>query len=158
MIIKFNFELICMEQKQKLHAKCRELVLETINNLKAEINDCQNTANDYGLPKDRYDSFRAQLLRKSDMFAQKLVKNNEQLALLDRIDISRKKDKVEIGALVITENQNLFVSISLGKIEIDSKTYYAISPAVPVFKAMDGKKAGEEFEFNGRKNKILEIY
>ncbi len=147
-----------MEHKQKLQKKCRKLVLDTIEYLKAEIDDCQKTANDYGLPKDRYDSFRAQLLRKRDMFSQKLVKNNEQLVLLDRIDFTKKLSSVEIGALVITENQNLFISIGLGKIEIDGETYYAISPAVPVYKAMDGKKAGEEFEFNGRKNTILEIY
>ncbi len=147
-----------MERKQKLHTKCRELILETIGNLKAEIDDCQNTANDYGLPKDRYDSFRAQLLRKRDMFSQKLVKNNEQLALLDRIDITKQKPKVEMGALVITESQKLFVSVSLGKIEMDGETYFAISPAVPVYKAMDGIKKGGVFEFNGRKNKILDIY
>lgn len=147
-----------MERKQKLHAKCRELVLETIENLKAEINDCQNTANDYGLPKDRYDSFRAQLLRKRDMFSQKLAKNNEQLALLDRIDVSKKQSKVEIGTVVITQNQKLFISLSLGKIELEGETYFAISPAVPVYKAIDGKKEGEEFEFNGQKNTVVEIY
>jgi len=147
-----------MEPKQKLHAKCRELVLETIENLKAEIADCQNTANDYGLPKDRYDSFRAQLLRKRDMFSQKLAKNYEQLSLLDRIDVMKKQTKVEIGALVITQNQKFIISISLGKIELDGETYFAISPAVPLYKAIDGKKEGEEFQFSGQKNTILEIY
>jgi len=147
-----------MERKQKLHAKCRELVLETIENLKAEIADCQNTANDYGLPKDRYDSFRAQLLRKRDMFSQKLAKNYEQLSLLDRIDVMKKQTKVEIGALVITQNQKFIISISLGKIELDGETYFAISPAVPLYKAIDGKKEGEEFQFSGQKNTILEIY
>ncbi len=146
-----------MERKQKLHAKCRELVLETIENLKAEIIDCQNTANDYGLAKDRYDSFRAQLLRKRDMFSQKLAKNNEQFSLLNRIDILKKQSKVEIGALVITKNQKFIISISLGKIELDGESYYAISPAVPIYKAIDGKRVGDEFEFNGQKNKILEI-
>ena len=147
-----------MEPKLKLQAKCRKLVLETIENLKAEIIDCQDTANDYGLPKDRYDSFRAQLLHKRDMFAQQLTKNNEQLALLDRIDFTKKRAKVEVGALVITENQKLFISIGLGKIILDNDTYFAISPAVPIYKAIDGKKEGEVFEFNGQKNKILEIY
>jgi len=146
-----------MERKQKLHAKCRKLVLETIEDLKAEIIDCQNTANDYGLAKDRYDSFRAQLLRKRDMFSQKLAKNNEQFSLLNRIDILKKQSKVEIGALVITKNQKFIISISLGKIELDGESYYAISPAVPIYKAIDGKRVGDEFEFNGQKNKILEI-
>jgi hypothetical protein len=92
------------------------------------------------------------------MFAQQLTKNNEQLALLDRIDFTKKRAKVEVGALVVTENQKLFICIGLGKIILDNDTYFAISPAVPIYKAIDGKKEGEVFEFNGQKNKILEIY
>lgn len=147
-----------MDIKQKLLTKCRALTMETIGNLEAEINEAQKAANDYGMPKDRYDSFRAQLLRKRDMFSQQLLKAKEQLTLLDRIDIAKKLSRVEFGALVISENQNLFVSIGLGKIELDGDIYFAISPAVPIYKAMEGKKKGEEFEFNGRKNKILEVY
>jgi hypothetical protein len=147
-----------MDIKQKLLTKCRALTMETIGNLEAEINEAQKAANDYGMPKDRYDSFRAQLLRKRDMFSQQLLKAKEQLTLLDRIDIAKKLSRVEFGALVISENQNLFVSIGLGKIELDGDIYFAISPAVPIYKAMGGKKKGEEFEFNGRKNKILEVY
>ena len=86
------------------------------------------------------------------------LKNNEQLTLLNRIDILKKQSKVEIGALVITKNQKFIISISLGKIELDGENYYAISPAVPIYKAIDGKKVGEDFEFNGQKNTILEIY
>jgi transcription elongation GreA/GreB family factor len=147
-----------MDSKEKLIAKCRGLIMETIRNLEAEINEAQKAANEYGLPKDRYDSFRSQLLRKRDMFAQQLVKAKEQLTLLERINASKKQTGVEFGALVVFENQKLFVSVGLGKIELDGETYFAISPAVPIYKAMEGKKKGEEFEFNGRRNKILEVY
>lgn len=146
-----------MEVKRKLITKCRELILETITNLEAVIAEAQKSANEYGLPKDRYDSFRSQLLRKRDMFAQQLAKNNELLSLLDKIDPDKKLSRVEFGALVITENQKLFISISLGKMNIDGEDYYAISAAVPVYKAMEHKKAGHEFIFNGKKNKIISI-
>lgn len=146
-----------MEIKRKLLAKCRENILNTIKNLETVIAETQKSANEYGLPKDRYDSFRSQLLRKRDMFAQQLAKNNEQLSLLEKIDADKKLPRVEFGALVITENQKLFISISLGKMSIDGEEYYAISAAVPVYKAMEHKKAGEEFIFNGKKNKIISI-
>ncbi|MEZ5083236.1 MAG: hypothetical protein R2750_07280 [Bacteroidales bacterium] len=146
-----------MEIKQRLIERCRELLLETENNLKSVIDDAQKAANEYGLPRDRYDSFRTQLLRKRDMFAQQLAKNNEQLNLLEKIDPDKKLSRVEFGALVITEYQKLFISISLGKMSIDGEEYYAISAAVPVYKAMEHKKAGEEFIFHGKKNKIISI-
>jgi hypothetical protein len=96
-------------------------------------------------------------LESETCFPRSWQKNNEQLALLDRIDLSKKQTRVEIGALVITENQKFIISISLGKIELEGEMYFAISPAVPIYKAIDGKKEGEEFEFNGRKNTILEV-
>lgn len=153
-----NSKYLEMDIKNELVAKCREIIIDKIGNLKAEVEDAQKTANDYGQPKDRYDAFRAQLLRKRDMFSQQLVKNNEQLELLNRIDFDKKLSTVKIGALVVTENQKLLISISLGKIEVDGEAYYAISPAVPFYKVIDGKKVGDSFEFNGRKNKILEVY
>lgn len=146
------------EFKVNIINKCKSLQLETIQHLKSEIEDAQKTANEYGLPKDRYDSFRTQLLRKKDMFSQQLAKANEQLDLLAQIDPEKSFSQVEFGALVITNKQKLFISIGLGKVQLESDVVYAISPAVPIYKTMEGKKTGEEFTFNNMAYKIEEIY
>lgn len=146
------------EIKKKIIDACRSMQLETINNLKLEMEEGQKAANEYGLPKDRYDSFRTQLLRKRDMFAQQLAKANEQLELLKRIDPEKECSKIEFGALVMTNKQHLFISIGLGKVKVDNDAFYAISPAVPIYKAMEGKKIGEEFTFNNVTYKIEKIY
>ena len=146
------------EFKIKIINKCKSLQLETIQHLKSEIEDAQKTANEYGLPKDRYDSFRTQLLRKKDMFSQQLAKANEQLDLLEKIDPEKSCSQVEFGAIVITTKQKMFISIGLGKVQIDSDVIYAISPAVPIYKAMERKKAGEEFTFNNNTFKIKQIF
>lgn len=144
--------------KKQLIDKCKNIQLENINNLKAVIDDAQKSANEYGLPKDRYDSFRAQQMRKRDMFAQQLLKASEQLDTLNIIDTEIEFDSVGFGALVITDKQKLLVSISLGKIEIDGEDYYAISPLVPFYEAMEGKKQGESFNFRGTESIIKEVY
>jgi len=146
-----------MSIKQKLLDICRSQLMEKINNLRDVIEEAQKSANEYGPPKDRYDAFRTQLLRKRDMYAQQLVKNNEQLTILDKIDPDKGINKVELGAVVITDSQKLFVSIGLGKIELDGETWYAISPAVPIFKAIQGKCTNEEFTFTGRRFHILQV-
>lgn len=46
----------------------------------------------------------------------------------------------------------------MGKIELEGDMYYAVSPHVPIFIALKGKKQGEEIEFKGVKIAILEIY
>lgn len=146
-----------METKLQLLAKFKQQQLETINNLESNMTEIQNSANDYGAPKDRYDSYRNQLSRKRDMIAKQLQIANEHYEMLDRINTSIKYEKVEFGALVETSKQNLFVSISLGKIELKGTEYFAISPAVPIYQAMDSKKVGEEFEFRGNSFKIIAI-
>lgn len=144
--------------KIKVLNKSKEQLSETIVNLKDVMDEAQNAANDYGLPKDRYDSFRTQLLRKRDMFAQQLVKANEQLDTLNKINPEKELDKVEFGSIVITNKQMMFVSIGLGKIEVDEQIYYAISPTVPIFNAMRDKKKGEEFVFNSSKFIIKDLF
>ena len=103
-----------------------------------EINDAQHSANEYGQPKDRYDSFRMQLLRKKDMLGQQLQKINAEFIGLKKINTKTMMDKVSFGTIVITNDQKLFISIGLGKLEFGKDTYFAISPNVPLFEAMKG--------------------
>jgi transcription elongation GreA/GreB family factor len=146
-----------MEIKRKLRTRCKEQLDAMASDFRKEMEDAQQSANEYGAPKDRYDAYRTQLLRKRDMFGQQLAKLNVQLDVLDKIDPDRKCKVVEFGALVVTSRQKLFIATGLGKIELEGETYYAISAAVPIFKAMEGKRAGDEFVFNDQKTTIVEI-
>jgi transcription elongation GreA/GreB family factor len=150
--------------KAQIIKVCKEIQQETIKHLSATVEDAQKSANEYGCPRDRYDAYRAQLLRQRDMFAQQLQKAQEQLDVLNRIPSEEVFEKVEFGAAVITDKNKLFISIGLGKVKISksgSKTteeYYAISPQVPIYKAMDGKRAGDTFNFNGQVFTIQGIF
>jgi hypothetical protein len=146
-----------MSIKEQVVKVCKSIQQETINNLKSAMEESQKSANEYGPPKDRYDSFRTQLLRKRDMYAQQLAKANNQLEVLNTIDLNKNHDRVTLGSLVFTDKQNLFISIGLGKLEVNNQTFFAISPFVPIYKAMEGKKKGQAFVFNNNNFKILDI-
>jgi hypothetical protein len=145
------------ELKKSLLEACFSEIEERAASLRKVMDDAQQSANDYGQPKDRYDSYRTQLLRKRDMFGQQLGKILEQKTILERIDPERSNTVVEFGALVITNKQKIFVSIGLGKFVFGGQDYFVISPAVPFFKAMDGLKVGDSFEFRNQKFEIREI-
>ncbi|MBU1012299.1 MAG: hypothetical protein KKG99_04785 [Bacteroidetes bacterium] len=147
----------CLGLKSRLLEVLRKQLEETVENFKAVIEDAQKSANEYGAPKDRYDSFRMQLLRKKDMFAQQLAKVNEQADVLERISTDQELNKVEFGALVFTKKQKIFVSIGLGRIELDNNVYFAISPNVPIYKAMEGLKVGDVYKFRDEVIKIESI-
>ncbi|MFK5857481.1 MAG: hypothetical protein QM503_15230 [Bacteroidota bacterium] len=144
--------------KAKLLTKCINQQSEVIRQLQQEITDAQNQANDYGQPKDRYDAFRTKLMRQIELYAGQLDKAKIVIDTFQKIDIEKESTEVEFGSLVITNKQMLFVSAGLGKVELEGETYYAVSPHVPIFNALKGKKQGNEVVFNGTKLVILEIY
>ncbi len=146
-----------LDLKTRLLEHLRSEHEKTVFKLKAVIDDAQKSANEYGAPKDRYDSYRMQLLRKKDMYSQQLAKLVEQAQVLEMISLDKPMTEVKFGSLVITQRQKLFVSIGIGKIEMDGEVYYAISPNVPVYEAMRGLRVGDEFDFRGQPMKILAI-
>lgn len=143
--------------KEKLLARCIEIKEESKAHTLAAMNDAQQSANEYGAPKDRYDSFRAQLMRKRDMLAQQLAVVEEEISFLRQIKPGSISTKVEPGALVVLNAQTLYILVGIGKIVIEGEIFYAVSPVVPLVVAMKNLKQGESFDFRGTTMKILEI-
>ena len=143
--------------KEKLLAKCIEIKEESEANTLAAMNDAQQSANEYGAPRDRYDSFRAQMMRKRDMLAQQLSAVEEELRFLRQINPGSICTRVEAGALVQLNTQTLYILTGIGKLVTDDETYYVVSPVVPLVIAMKDLKKGDSFTFRGTTMKILEI-
>lgn len=144
--------------KEKLLAKCISLKEESEATTIAAMNDAQQSANEYGAPKDRYDSFRAQLMRKRDMLAQQLAALQEELRFLRQFKLCNISNQVELGSLVVLESQILVILTGIGKVEIENKTIYVVSPIVPLVTAMQGLKKGESFVFRGVQMKIVDLF
>ncbi|MDP4267932.1 MAG: hypothetical protein Q8880_10925 [Bacteroidota bacterium] len=144
--------------KKRVIEECLNIQIEKAHNAEQAMIEAQQAANEYGLPKDRYDSFRTQQLSKKDMFAKQLSKYIEEIKLLQRIDPEKVNESVVFGSIVVTEENRFFVSVSIGKINVDGNMYFAISPAVPIFQVMAGKKMGDSFSFNGKSQKIKEAF
>ncbi len=147
-----------LEIKKQLVEKCLAEQVRIEEHNKALMNEAQQTANEYEHAMDMTDTYRTQMLEKRDMFARQLAKIIEERKVLERIDTHAENPCVEFGSVVITDKNKLFISIGLGKVALGKDEFMAISPMVPLFKAMEGKKEGEEFSFNGKPFKILEVF
>ena len=147
-----------LELKQKILNACMQHQLAVMENLKIVMEEAQDSAEEYGLPKDLYDSYRNQLMSKRDMFAQQLQKANEQLEILKRVEITRVHNTIGFGSVVITESQKLFIATGIGKVTVERVEYYVISGMVPFFNAIYDKRKGDSFEFRGKKEKILDVF
>lgn len=146
------------EIKKELLNLCNTFQMNRLEVLRKAMDDAQQSANEYGPPKDRYDSYRMQLLSKHEMLGHQLQKAEAEFLAIKKIDLSKEYIFVDFGAVVFTNTQKFFISIGLGKIELDKVLYFAISPNVPIYNYLKGLKKGQEFTFNGVKNKILELF
>ena len=147
-----------LEIKIKLVEECKAQIQKVVDNLKSAMNDAQQSANEYGPPKDRYDSFRMQLLRKKDMLGQQLQKTLAEFLVLEKIDLKKEMTKADFGAVVITNEQKIFISVGIGKMKIDNETYFVVSLMVPLAQALKGKQKNDIFEINGRQMKIEDVF
>ena len=76
---------------------------------------------------------------------------------LTKIDIHKSSDKVILGSLVKTNNGSFFISVALGKIEVDGQTFFALSRNAPLGQRLFGLQVNNEVEVNGKKYIILDI-
>ena len=147
-----------IELKNRLLKECQQVQKKVVDSAKAAMDEVQQALNEYGPNKDRYDSFRGQLISKREMFSTQYQKAHSEFTVLQIVNSNNINKVAEFGAVIITDSCRFFISISAGKIIIDGQTYYAISPMVPLFKAMEGMKKGDIFEFNGKQQTIQDLF
>ena len=86
---------------------------------------------------------------------------NDALKAFDTLKLISPKivsNSVVLGSVVKTTNNNFYISIGAGKIDIDDSTsYFAISRNSPIGLLLKNKQKGDSIEFNGNTFKILEV-
>jgi predicted aspartyl protease len=77
--------------------------------------------------------------------------------IVKKINLETKHNQVGLGSLIETTNGWFFISIALGKIEIEGETIFVLSADAPIGKIMIGKKNNDTFQFNRNQSKIISI-
>jgi hypothetical protein len=146
-----------IEYKQRLILHCIQLQEASLSNVRQTMDDAMQEAVNYGPPKDRYDGFRNQQLRRRDLYAKQLEQIAVNLRLLNNIDFKKKYNEAGFGALVITDQMPFLIAVGLGLVQFEGEDVAVISMIVPVYHAMKEKKAGESFTFNNKKYTVQQI-
>ena len=153
--------IIAMEKKavkKNIIKSCIELLEKNIKTSKDRIQEIIQTANDYEGDHDMFDPFKEDMMKKKDLQVKQMEKFLEDLKIVKMVDPERISDKVEFGAVIITDKQKMFVSAALGKITVDNESVYAISTQVPVYNAMKGLKIGDTFTINNNSFTIKDVF
>ena len=146
------------EKRQQVICSCIEQQEHIANVAKQEMDSAQQQSNDYGANVDRYDSYRTKMMRSRDMYARQYSNALEGIRYLRELQKMLPFDKVEHGAVVVTDRQNFFLSIGAGKFMVEKQVFFAISAQTPIYAALKGKSVGDTIVFNGQSQTIKEIF
>ncbi|MFP4042073.1 MAG: hypothetical protein ACLFPH_07330 [Bacteroidales bacterium] len=144
--------------KKKIHEKCLSTLEHSAETTRKRIEELQEDANMTEEEHDVFDGTRNKLLSQRDIYAGQLQNIINEIQVVNNVNSGKLQDKVDFGAVVKTNKQNLFIVTGLGKIEVDGEQYFVISRDVPIYKVMEGKKKGDTFEFNNNKFEIKDVF
>jgi transcription elongation GreA/GreB family factor len=108
----------------------------------------QSEAEDYGQAAKQFEDAEV-----AQAFECPIQTHMEAIAKLSEIDFGPKLEVVE-GASVRFNGHWFVVATATKEFMCDGIPYMGISKEAPIFEAMQGKAAGDTFEFNGREIRI----
>jgi hypothetical protein len=82
--------------------------------------------------------------------------HTDKLDKLREVDFGPKSTVTE-GALVRLSGRYFVIAVSTSKFTCDGREVMGISTMAPIFEAIEGARAGETVEFNGRKLVIEDV-
>lgn len=145
--------------KTLIHQECLLLIDQRISHSTEAIAMAQESANEEGKSSagDKHETGRAMAQLEQEKAIKQLNESLELKETLKRINTSGTNNKCSLGSLVNTDQGSYYLAVAAGKLVVDEKVYFAISPMSPIGSLLMGLSAGDSVTFNGKKFKIDEV-
>lgn len=148
----------CNEFKGRIIAQCADIFQRKLVVIKDELKHlseaiAEDTKSSAG---DKYETGREMAnLEKEKLHVQALgfKKSLTTLAILPQ----NVSNKIDHGSLLQTDKVWIFLSISMGQLEVDGEKVLVISPLAPLAQLLMGKEKGETITFRGKNYHISGI-
>ena len=146
------------ELKRHLHERCLAIVQQRMSDAKEAMDAAQQSANqeEKSSAGDKYETGRAMAQIARDQAAQQLDEALKLKNALDQINPSTSSARVMLGSLVITDQNQFYISISAGKLEMNG-VFIAISPQSPIGKLLMNLQVNDVITFNKQKQTVLSV-
>ncbi len=148
-----------MNFKKELYQQCHKIVDDRIALARKLIEEAQTAASQDTKSSmgDKYETSREMMALEMRKAAEQLHESAKLKQVLSELNPDKVISQINIGSLVFTSIGDFYVSISLGQIQIQDKTIFALSAVSPLGKKLLNKQKGDEFDFNSKKIKINSI-
>jgi len=145
--------------KFELQQQCKDLVNIRFKRIKKTILDIEQSlkSEDKCTSGDKHHTGRAMLHIERENAGNQLREIEKVMRQLDKVDISTTSKTIRLGSIIETNQANFFMSISVGKLEVERNFYLGVAPNSPIGMNLLGKTEGEQFNFNGKIYKIEKV-
>jgi len=145
--------------KTELYNYCLSTIEDKLNTINSVFDSAQSSANNEtkSTAGDKHDTARAMAHLESEKNAKQLVEITKLKRVLPYLKEHSGTSQASLGSLVITTAGNYYLSISLGKVSLNSENYMLISAVTPIGKLLIGKSVGDVVSFNNKAIKIVDL-
>lgn len=145
--------------KRKLFIHCKNHIKKKQNILEQRKNELQwaltnETKSSAG---DKHEIGRAMIQLEREKLGNQLAEMEQNFQKLRPLKNHVNTGIVSVGSVVHIDNANYYIALATESCEIESKTYYCISPISPIGNLLLGKKIKEHINFNNTESTIIEI-
>ena len=151
--------------KTLLYQHCENYVQELIHRAQQGIQTAQKSANteQKSSAGDKFETHRAMMHLQMESFINRLHIAQDLEVEINRITLQKVYQKVELGALVHTDQGWFFIAVSAPAYHVEQEKYVCVSTQAPFYQAMQGCTVGDWvdwFDAQGQEDviEILEIY
>lgn len=148
-----------MTFKKTVYEHCRQLITEKLLMHKVTLNDLVESSTEDGKSSssDPSDAGIAMMqIEQANIHAQ----INEAMTMktvIDTINPDHIKEVIAKGSLIRSGNNHYYMSVALGKINVDGKPVFVISPQSPLGSRLLGHEKGDAIEMNGNTIIVEEV-
>ena len=148
-----------MNFKQHLYDQCFTFVEYKLNTIQKAILELQEslTTETKSSAGDKHETGRAMLQLEREKIGQQLAETQKLKEILSKINVTKHSRVVALGSIIYTTQNNYFIAISSGKLQMKGEDFYAISAHTPMAQLLLGKSVGEEVVFRNETFSILQI-
>ncbi len=148
-----------LELKRDVFQMCSEKVNQRIVALELELQKlAESAASDTKSSMgDKYETAREMINLEKEKFSTQLADAQRMKQVLDGLEMENASVKVVSGTLVKTSTCLFFLAVSLGKLVVNGKEIFVISPASPVGQELMGKQVNNSIIFAGKQERIIAV-
>jgi transcription elongation GreA/GreB family factor len=153
-----------MKLSDTLYQLCLEFIDNRIKTIRNAMQETQASADEESKSSagDKYETGLSMMQLDMEKQAEQLNEAIRTRTALEQVKISDEMNgsngTIRPGNAVETNNGNFYIAISAGQLKTNGQSYFAVSAATPIGGKLIGLKAGDSFDFNGKKYTIDKVH